>query len=134
VYRVHFAERITPRPGATGILDYVGGTGGTAGIVYDGVTYRAVLMTVPVETITSDAVRGQVMQRVLTRLRQPALRYDADRDGDVDLADVAAFVTCLTGPDGSYPAGDTCRFVDGNADGHVDLADFAGLQAVYPAP
>ncbi|MBN1514604.1 MAG: N-acetylmuramoyl-L-alanine amidase [Phycisphaerae bacterium] len=133
-YRVHFAERITPRPGAMGILDYVGGTGGTAGIEYDGVTYRVVLMTAPLETITSDAVRGQVMQRVLARLRQPALRYDANRDGDVDLTDVAAFATCLTGPSTTYPAGDPCRFMDGNDDGRVDLVDFAGLQAAYAGP
>jgi hypothetical protein len=92
-----------------------------------------VLLSVPLETISSAVMRRQVMGRVLTHLRQPAVVYDADRDGDVDLADVGAFVICLTGPAATYAPGDPCRFVDGNSNGRVDLFDFGGLQSAFDA-
>lgn len=132
-YRVRYPEKIAPRPFAQSILDFVGGYGGHAGIELDGVTYRVVLQSVPLETITSDVVRGQLMERVLARLREPAILFDADRDGDVDLSDATIFPTCTKGPVTGY-GGVFCRFIDGDADGNVDLADYGEFQRAFVTP
>ena len=54
---------------------------------------------------------------------------DHDGDGDIDLADHTAFVSCMTGPGGSLPTG--CGVFDFEGDHDVDMADFAMLQAVF---
>jgi hypothetical protein len=51
---------------------------------------------------------------------------DADRDGDVDTADYAAFPPCMTGPSGGVSEG--CVVFDFNDDGDVDAPDYAGFQ------
>ena len=59
--------------------------------------------------------------------------FDADADGDVDAADLAAFVDCLAGPDVSPSS--MCMpqvpLFDGDGDGDVDLADFAAFVSHY---
>ena len=54
---------------------------------------------------------------------------DHDNDGDVDSADFAAFVDCLSGPGNVAPVG--CGFFDRDADGDVDLSEFAEIQRDY---
>jgi hypothetical protein len=48
---------------------------------------------------------------------------DLDGDGDGDLDDYEIFADCLTGPDS--PFGDGCGGADLSCDGDVDIADFA---------
>ena len=58
---------------------------------------------------------------------------DADGDGDVDLADYAAMVPCLSGPyqaNGFIAPSAACRSAfDGDADTDVDLRDWGTFQA-----
>jgi hypothetical protein len=61
-----------------------------------------------------------------------AILGDADADGDIDLADHADFVECLTGPSGN--ATPPCTLVDLDADGDVDLGDFRDFQRLLPTP
>ena len=54
---------------------------------------------------------------------------DLDDDGDVDLADVAWFTSCLGGPE--VALGQDCAVADFDADADVDLADYAQFQSFY---
>lgn len=56
--------------------------------------------------------------------------FDSDADGDVDLADAAAFVDCLHGP-GSAITPECAGNYDGDGDVDVDLADFQAFQIVF---
>ena len=67
-YEASRPDRLSPQPGAGRILTYVGGDGGGAGIQYDAGTYRVVMFGFPFETIGSEAVRTDVMQRVMAYL------------------------------------------------------------------
>ncbi|MCK4660540.1 MAG: fibronectin type III domain-containing protein [Phycisphaerae bacterium] len=85
----------------------------------DLVPYEARCVITGVET--GNYVMGTVQVSV-------AQRGDADRDGDVDLADYAMFPAHLLGPGGGLnPGGEVFDF-DGDAD--VDLVDFAVFQMV----
>jgi hypothetical protein len=53
---------------------------------------------------------------------------DTDGDGDVDLADAADCIACLTGPQNGPPAGG-CFTCDFDADSDVDLRDALDLQS-----
>ncbi|MCP4251312.1 MAG: hypothetical protein GY778_30115 [bacterium] len=55
---------------------------------------------------------------------------DWDGDGDVDLADHAGFMGCLSGPGGG-PLDPGCAAVDFDGDDDADLQDFAALQALF---
>lgn len=55
---------------------------------------------------------------------------DSDQDGDVDLADAANFVGCMTGPNAG-PVGPACTTFDFNSDTDVDLDDFSDFQVVF---
>jgi len=55
---------------------------------------------------------------------------DADGDGDVDLADLAALLDCLAGPDVAAPLEPCGAFRDAG-DVDVDLADYARFQQVF---
>ncbi len=55
--------------------------------------------------------------------------FDADDDDDIDLNDLDAFVTCLTGPGGT--AGSGCEVHDVDEDGDVDVLDFDWLQLAF---
>ncbi len=63
-YNVAYPDQITAVGGASGCLNYSGGSGGTAGIQYAG-TFRLVYMGFPFESITSESYRNQVMQKVI---------------------------------------------------------------------
>jgi hypothetical protein len=54
---------------------------------------------------------------------------DCDGDGDVDLADYACFLDCLTGPDGGLLP--DCGPFDFDSDSDVDLRDLAIFQEVF---
>ncbi len=54
---------------------------------------------------------------------------DLDGDGQVDLLDHEAFVSCLTGPAGSVGA--SCAEADADGDGDADLLDSAAFQAAF---
>jgi hypothetical protein len=61
---------------------------------------------------------------------------DADHDGDVDLADMAEFAECLSGPAGSagfVSPSESCvqAFDFVPTDGDIDLLDFAGFQECF---
>ncbi|UCG17744.1 MAG: N-acetylmuramoyl-L-alanine amidase [Phycisphaerales bacterium] len=63
-YDSEYADVLNTIGGSTAALNYVGGTGGTAGIVFDG-TFKVVNLGFPFETITSAASRAEVMDRVI---------------------------------------------------------------------
>ncbi len=65
VYPADTPDQIVAQSGATAVLSYVGGTGGTAAIQHDSGVYRVVVFGFPFETITSTTVRVAVMQRVM---------------------------------------------------------------------
>ncbi len=68
-YEVRFPDVITPANGSTACLNYSGGSGGTAGIQYHGYVGDSTNLTKIVflgfgfETITSEAVRNDIMAR-----------------------------------------------------------------------
>ncbi len=66
----------------------------------------------------------------------PPLPGDADQDGDVDLADHAAFDTCLSGPDTLAPSTpiDCESIFDFDADSDVDLEDWAAFERALSMP
>jgi beta-glucanase (GH16 family) len=57
---------------------------------------------------------------------------DIDNDGDVDLADLALLVGCLTGPAVEVMPG--CHASDLDQNAAVDLRDFAKFQAAFTGP
>jgi len=123
-YDTRSPDEITAQTGAIDALSYVGGTGGTAGVQYDGGGYRVVTFGFPFEAISSSLVRTDVMGRVMGFLLTdlPA-RADFDLDGDVDLDDFGKLQNCLAGPYVSTLPG--CQHQDLNLDGHVDQTDIA---------
>ena len=135
-YPVYTPDQLTARTDALGILNYVGGTGGTAGVQYDAGTYRAVTFGFPFETITSASTRSDIMERIVSWLESTRgpLPFDYDKDGDVDLPDFYVFRYCWQGPAYQFPLGHLCEFEDGDGDQDVDLADFALFQAVFTGP
>ncbi len=65
-YNVDFPDVIAPLGGATTALNYVGGSGGGAGIQYDsGAATKVVNVAFPFETITSESLRNTFLGRVL---------------------------------------------------------------------
>ncbi|GIK15056.1 MAG: hypothetical protein BroJett003_00200 [Planctomycetota bacterium] len=57
---------------------------------------------------------------------------DADRDGDVDLRDIAAFMNCFTGAGGDADSG--CGVFDNNGDNDVDLPDYRVFRGNITGP
>jgi len=57
---------------------------------------------------------------------------DFDHDADVDLADHASFLGCMTGPSGGLL--NDCEVFDWDEDLDVDLLDFGALQVVFAQP
>ncbi len=122
-YLAEYPDRLAPQLGATPILTYVSGTGDTAGLQYDAGAYRVVMFGFPFETIVSETVRGEAMQRVVEFLK-PLAPADFDRDGDVDQEDYGYLQVCLTGP--NIPQTDqSCLAARLDADNDVDQADVA---------
>jgi len=67
--------------------------------------------------------------RSLTTKADPPVPGDYDGDGDVDLADMAGWSDCMTGPLGG-PVSAPCTAFDLDADQDVDMEDFAVMQAL----
>ena len=64
IYNVDYPDVITTTGGSTAALSYVGGTGGTAGVVYSG-TFRIVHFAFPFEAITDASRRIEIMVTIL---------------------------------------------------------------------
>ncbi len=79
------------------------------------------------ETSAIDADFALVISGVLPP-RAPRSYFDANADGDVDLADFEQFDLCFTGPTGSAdftPIAEGCDAADCDGDADIDLADYA---------
>jgi len=64
-YDANYPDQLTPLGGAVAALSYSGGSGGTAGLQYDGGLNRIVLFGFPFETITSASARNETMADIL---------------------------------------------------------------------
>jgi hypothetical protein len=59
---------------------------------------------------------------------------DTDQDGDVDLSDYGAFLSCYNGPGQPAAGGAECDGLDDDDDGDVDLADYGVFLDCYNGP
>lgn len=66
-YDVAYPDQITTNGGSTADLSYSGGSGGTAAIQYNG-SYKLIFLGFPFESITSESVRTDLMNRTLQYL------------------------------------------------------------------
>ncbi len=64
---------------------------------------------------------------------QAILPFDHNFDGHVDLADLAGFQRCFTGP-GPTTVAPCCRMFDAEPDADVDLIDYAALSPALTGP
>jgi hypothetical protein len=74
IYPVRNPDVVLPNgPGANAVLTYTAGTGGTAGVQYDGSSGggRVVFLAFPFESISSSSLRQQYMASALQFLSQP---------------------------------------------------------------
>ncbi|MCO6045056.1 fibronectin type III domain-containing protein [Aeoliella sp. ICT_H6.2] len=120
-YDVNYPDVISPTGGATQVLSYSGGTGGGAGIQYDGGPggSKVLMFGFPFETITSAAVRAEIMDRALTFLvDSPINPGDFNNDGEVNLADYVVWRNHLGAADESGIAN------HGDGQNGVDMADY----------
>ena len=125
-YDSQFPDRITPLGGATTALNYVGGSGGGAAIQYDGGATQVVNFGFPFETITTEASRIEVMDRVLDFFGLSAPTADFDQDGDVDGRDFLDWQRGL-GKSSDVVLADG----DANGDGTVDGSDLIIWKSQY---
>jgi hypothetical protein len=72
---------------------------------------------------------NQILFGQLQLLIHVSTRTDLDRDGDVDLDDVALFELCRSGP--ALPVTANCEQADFDLDGDGDQTDFGMLQRCY---
>ncbi|MFH1747168.1 MAG: hypothetical protein ABIG44_09020 [Planctomycetota bacterium] len=135
-YEVYAPDELAAGSGSMACLNYVGGTGGVAGVQHTGMVYNVVTFGFPFETITSPTVRADIMQRVMAFLETAAgpRPFDYDRNGYVELLDLNYFMWCFAGPDTSYPEGHLCVDVVGEEDLDIDLEDLVLFQQVYTGP
>jgi len=81
-FDTEFPDVVSPLGGAVSALNFVGGTGGVAGIQKKGSTDGdVVLLTFPFETITTDADRNAVMAAVLNFFGAPPSEIPAPPNG-----------------------------------------------------
>lgn len=127
-YDVNFPDRINPLGGATSALNYVGGLGGNAAIQYDsGASTKVVNFGFPFETITSEANRGLVMERVLEFFELDVVaNADFDGSGNVTGLDFLAWQV-----GNGISGGATLADGDADGDGNVGAADLAIWDAQY---
>ncbi len=133
-----YPDVIIPEDTAVTALNYNGGIGGSAGIVFDKV-FKVVNFGFPFEAITDVTVRQQIMSRILNFFElnpPPPPPFDYNKDGVVDLLDFYAFRYCLAGPGYKFPGNHDCLKWKMDADGDldVDLQDFAAFQYYFTAP
>jgi hypothetical protein len=133
-YDVAYPDVLAAGTDAQVCLEYAGGA--AAGIEYTGVIYNTVTFGFPFETITSESMRADVMQRVIEFLLSATgpLQFDYDNDGDVDFDDAVWFLFCFQGPDTFYGPGNDCLEFDGDGDSDVDMADYTLLQRAFTGP
>lgn len=127
-YDVNFPDVISPVGGATTAMTYVGGTGGGAAIQYDsGASTKLVNLGFPFETITTEASRNAVMERVLDFFGlNVELVADFDSDGFITGSDFLAWQRG-SGTMGGAVLSDG----DANFDGNVDGNDLAIWESQY---
>ncbi|MBI5864492.1 MAG: N-acetylmuramoyl-L-alanine amidase [Planctomycetes bacterium] len=135
-YDAREPDTMTTRPDSRSCINYVGGTGGIAGLQYSSGVYNVVAFAFPFETISSPSVRDLVMQRVLNYLRTATgpLMFDFDNDADVDFNDFNSFVFCFRGPGLTYPPGQFCLEGDPDGDLDLDMQDFKVMQRIFTGP
>ena len=135
-YEVRAPDRLLTTGGSIACLNYVGGSGGIAGVQFTGPTFNAVTFGFPFETITSPTVRADIMQRVIAYLESASgpIEFDFDNDGDVDSADFEILLFCMLGPDQTFPNGNLCLEMDGDGDFDIDVGDFALFQRAFTGP
>ena len=117
-YNSEFPDRISPLGGATTALDYIDGSGGNAAIQFDGGDTKLVNFGFPFETITTEADRAAVMDRVLEFFDLNAASADFNADGSVDGEDFLSWQRGVSDP-GPIELEDG----DANADGQVNDVD-----------
>ena len=99
-------------------MDYIGGSGGNAAIQFDGGDTKLVNFGFPFETITTEADRAAVMDRVLDFFDLNAAGADFNADGGVDGEDFLSWQRGVSDP-GPIELEDG----DANADGQVNDVD-----------
>ncbi len=117
-YDAEFPDRLGTFGGSTAALTYVGGSGGTAAVVFDGAS-QVVNLGFPFETITSESSRFEIMGAVVDFF-----------DVGLDLFDHASFVECMDGPDTGATLPD-CGPFDFEPDSDVDLDDAQMFQQLF---
>ena len=125
-YDAQFPDRINPLGGATTALTYVGGSGGGAGIVYDGGATKVVNLGFPFEIITTEADRNAVMDRVLGFFDLQAPTADFNSDNQVGGIDFFAWQRGVGITSGASRADG-----DADSDGVVDGNDLATWREQY---
>ena len=104
------------------------------GPFFDGNARQLSYRAVPGTSSSSSAITGVLsidgMDQAVTGSAVIILGPDLDRDGDVDAADLNAFVRCVSGPALALPSPD-CAKADFDADGDVDQSDFGILQRCF---
>jgi hypothetical protein len=135
LYDVDLPDVISPSAGATTALNY--STGTTAGIQYDGGESgpRVVMLAFPFETITSEALRGQVMARVLDFFAQGAELSDFEIiiDNDFGAPTYTETSPWTTSPSPGYN-GSTFKFVQAGSNATATwnfYSPFAGEGEVF---
>jgi hypothetical protein len=135
-YETRTPDLLAPGAEAAACLEYVGGTGGAAGIQYGNGIYNVVTFGFPFEAISSPTARAAVMTAVMAFLRSDhrPLLFNYDRDFDVDMVDFAYLLWCFQGPDETYTEGHVCVDVAGEEDLDIDLEDYSVMQQSFTGP
>jgi serine protease AprX len=115
---------------AGGEVSFVGDQGNAA-INRDNGVYRTSFWAFPFEALPTFADRVTVMDVMVDwcGAYPPPVPGDHDGDGDVDLADFAAWHGCMTGPNAGPPSSG-CEVFDFDADDDVDTEDFQTFSAL----
>lgn len=133
-------DQIAAQAGAVAALSYVGGTGGTAAVQYEGTCgrYRVMMFAFPFETISSAAKRAEVMATVIPWLQATPgpVPFDVNGDCQVTLADYNIFRVCLelSGPVKPFAPGHMCintYHMDQDGDLDVDMEEFSLFQELF---
>jgi len=125
-YDAQYPDRISPLGGATTALNYVGGTGDSAAIQFDGGDTKVVNFGFPFEIITSENDRSAVMDRVLEFFEIGTPTADFDNDNDVDGSDFLAWQRGF-----KKSVGVVLADGDANSDGLVNGDDLATWELQY---